>query len=81
MRELCVAEVSEALWQKMVDNGLPGATADLNGAHALKKKQVCKELMQQWCPAIASNQGDGFEQSWGFSRSKKRARGHGPVND
>ena len=70
-RELAITDLSTSQWEKIVQNGMPGAEGEFKDVPYLKKKQVCKAFMSLWCEAIARKQGKEFEEFWGLEVSRK----------
>ena len=55
----------------MVQNGMSGAEGEFNDVPFVKKKQVCKALMELWCGAITRNETKNFEETWRLGRHRR----------
>ena len=43
-----------------------------NEASIVRRKRVCRELLELWCSAIAERQGTWFEKFWGLKGKANR---------
>ena len=74
VRILAMKDVSEKLWEKMVEEEVPGAEGNFNEASIVTRKRVSKELLELWCGAIAERQGSAFEKFWGLRSTHKKQK-------
>ena len=59
-------DLTRSQWAKMGQHGFSGAEEEFNDLTYVKKKQVCKALMELWCGAITRNETKDFEETWGL---------------
>ena len=64
--EFGTSDLTRSQWAKMVQNGMSGAEGEFNDVPFVKKKQVCKALMELWCGAITRKEAKDFEETWGL---------------
>ena len=77
VRTLAMKYVSEKLWERMVEESVPGAEGTFHEASLVSRKRVSRELLELWCSAIADRQGCAFEKFWGLKGKASRGFSRG----